>query len=245
MIEAKWAHLTSEFGSVPENGWRIAYEIVDDAAKAGHEVWFLWGDGQTMDHKLNHTIKHPVIDFMVKTKAAGDWIRNAIWERRKRHGLKHVIWNQHITSTVVSPGVVRKMADRGSPTANHEDHVHSEWFAGEYVPPAGGSESSAKTRDDWKAERLDVDGELGPKTISKWQAIVGTPIDGVISRPKSELIYWVQKYLSDRVVPLATDGDLGPKTIRALQTYLGTPTTGVMDSVTVKALQRRLNEGGF
>ena len=241
MAEDKWGYVSSQLGAVPANGWDIAYEICQLAWANGHDVWFLWGDGPNMDHKLNHTEQHPVIDFMVHTKEAGDFVRNAIWERRARHKLRHVIWNHHITSTVVSPGVVRQMADRGDPTANHEDHVHSEWFAGEYVPP-----ESARPQVDWKTERLDVDGELGPKTISKWQAIVGTTVDGVISSPKSELIYWVQRYLADRVNHrLVADSEFGPKTIGALQVYLGTPVTQRMDPVTVKALQRRLNEGRF
>lgn len=239
-VAENWAYLTSKFGKVPDKGWQLANEIVMAAQAAGHEVWFLWGDGQTMDHKLNHTEGHPVIDFMIKTKAAGDFIRNEIWQTRARLGLRHVIWDQHITSTVVSPGVVRQMADRGSPTANHKDHVHAEWFAGNYVAPDG-SERSTQV-DKW----LDVDGELGPKTIAKWQQIMGTPVDGVISKPYSIMVFWLQKYLKDRTDSnLATDGEMGPKTIRALQKYLGAPTTGVMDSNTVKALQRRLNEGRF
>lgn len=239
-----WTYLTSKFGKVPEKGWQIAFEIVEAAAKAGHKVTFLWGDGQTMDHKLNHTENRPVIDFMVENKAAGDWIRDYIWTHRKRHGLRHVIWWQQITSTVVNAGVVRAMADRGSTTANHKDHNHAEWFAGDYVAPDGSTTSQSSV--DWKTERLDEDGKLGPKTISKWQAIVGTPVDGVISTPRSELIYWVQRYLADRVNHrLVADGKLGPKTIGALQVYLGTPVTQRFDSVTVKALQRRLNEGRF
>lgn len=238
--DAKWAYVSKDLGAVPKNGWDIAYEICQLAWANGHDVWFLWGDGPNMDHKLNHTEQHPVIDFMVHTKAAGDFVRNAIWERRKRHKLRHVIWNHHITSTVVQPGAVRQMADRGDPTANHEDHVHGEWFAGDYVPPEG-----ARPSVDWKTERLDVDGDLGPKTIAKWQFMVGTPVDGVISEPRSELIYWVERYLSDRITVLNADGKLDRKTILALQTYLGAPTTGVMDAVTVKALQRRLNEGRF
>jgi hypothetical protein len=245
--EQNWAHLTSKLGNVPPEFWSIAFEIVSEAEKAGHEVTFIWGDGQEMDHKLNHTEGHPVMDLMVKTKPAGLWIRNYVWANRKRLRLRHVIWNHTITSTVVSPGVVRKMSDRGSPTANHEDHNHLEFFGGDYVAPDGTITDAkpVKSREEWVAERLDVDGELGPKTISKWQAIVGSEIDGEISRPRSELIYWVQRYLSDRITRLDTDGELGPKTIRALQTYLVAPTSGLMDRVTVKALQRRLNEGKF
>src|ERR1044072_5283011 len=119
--EQNWAHLTSKLGNVPPEFWDIAFEIVSEAEKAGHEVTFIWGDGQDPDHNLNHINGHPVMDLMVPNKAAGDWINNYIWQNRKRLRLRHQIWYQTIRSTVVEPGVVRKMADRGSPTANHKD----------------------------------------------------------------------------------------------------------------------------
>lgn len=98
----------------------------------------------------------------------------------------------------------------------------------------------------WGVEQLVVDGIPGPKTITRWQQLVGTKPDGVISKPKSSLIYWVQKYLRDRVDHrLVTDGIPGPNTWRALQRYLGAPLSGQFDSTTVKALQRRLNTGKF
>lgn len=128
-----WEHASSKLGAVSPKCRLIAREVFDAAQSAGHDVWFLWGDGSTPDHVYNRQGR-PVLDFMVKTKAAGDWVRNYIWENRHRLGLKHVIWAQHITSTTVQPGMKRKMADRGNPTANHFDHNHAEWFAGEYVP---------------------------------------------------------------------------------------------------------------
>lgn len=135
MSDDKWQYVSSKLGNVTEQTKQIAREICEAAWAAGHDVWFLWGDGQDMDHMLNHTQKKPVIDFMVHNEAAGDFVRDYIWAHRARLLLKHVIWEQHITSTVVSPGVRRAMADRGDPTANHYDHVHSEWFQGAYIPP--------------------------------------------------------------------------------------------------------------
>ncbi|GAA3455936.1 hypothetical protein GCM10018962_77700 [Dactylosporangium matsuzakiense] len=96
--------------------------------------------------------------------------------------------------------------------------------------------------------RIAEDGELGPETIRRWQQVMGTPVDGVISRPKSSLILAVQRHLNARGARLQVDGDPGPNTIRALQRYLGTPVDGVISrpkSQMVLALQRRLNGGTF
>jgi len=92
---------------------------------------------------------------------------------------------------------------------------------------------------------LVVDGKLGPKTISKWQTVMGTHVDGRIDDRRSELVYAVQKRLK-RVAPsLVVDGTLGPRSIEALQRYLRAPITRKLDVKTVKALQRRLNTGQF
>lgn len=96
---------------------------------------------------------------------------------------------------------------------------------------------------------LAVDKELGPKTITRWQQIMHTPVDGKISKPKSDLIKAVQIRLNNQLhIGLVEDGELGPRTIRGLQRYLGTPQDGVIStpkSEVVGALQRRLNEGWF
>lgn len=105
--------------------------------------------------------------------------------------------------------------------------------------------------------KLVVDGKLGPATISKWQQIMGTPVDGVISEGPtgSELVKAVQRDLSKKLGrPLRVDG-FGIKqdgkqyeTTAALQRYLGTPVDyrlSVPVSECVKALQERLNEGRF
>ena len=45
---------------------------------------------------------------MVNDEAAGDFVRDYVWANRKRLGLEHVIWEQHITSTKVQPFGRRK-----------------------------------------------------------------------------------------------------------------------------------------
>lgn len=114
-----------------------------------------------------------------------------------------------------------------------------------------------------KPAKLTVDGLLGPATITRWQEELGTPADGVISRP-SVLTKAVQKHLNAEGArdwdgkKLKVDGlGLGPniataagktRTIWALQDYLGAVTDGILNkggSPAVKTLQRRLNDGDF
>lgn len=106
---------------------------------------------------------------------------------------------------------------------------------------------------------LVVDGFLGPATIKRWQKIMGTTVDGVISRP-SELVKAVQRHLNKHGAKLTVDG-LGiqsnnngrypesgyTNTIKALQKYLGVTQDGYFSSPsnTIKALQKRLNTGKF
>jgi len=102
---------------------------------------------------------------------------------------------------------------------------------------------------------LAVDGELGPATIRRWQQIMGTPADGVISHTRSSLVTAVQRKLNAAIrAGLVVDGDgicqdgNRYKTTAALQRYLGTPVDGRLSeprSMAVQALQRKLNTGAF
>jgi hypothetical protein len=105
------------------------------------------------------------------------------------------------------------------------------------VPPAVVKITTPPAKPVTKA--LVVDGVAGARTIARWQQVVGTTVDGVISRP-SQLVRAVQ-----RVVGVAQDGVLGPVTWRAIQRRLGVTADGVRGPITIKALQRRLNTGKF
>lgn len=133
-----FATVSAKLGRIDASTKSIAKELYDAAAKAGHAPWYMWGMGSSSEHATGRAL-----DLMVRNEAAGDWIRNYIWKHRKRLRLQHVIWEQHITSTTTSPGVRRKMADRGSVTENHMDHVHVLFFKGSYQKP---SESDAKPK---------------------------------------------------------------------------------------------------
>lgn len=102
---------------------------------------------------------------------------------------------------------------------------------------------------------LQVDGRLGPKTIARWQQVMGTKVDGKIDSERSALVMAVQRVLKERVNGnLKIDGqgiyqnNKYYRTAAALQVYLGVPADGKITSPvsqTIKALQRRLNDNKF
>jgi peptidoglycan hydrolase-like protein with peptidoglycan-binding domain len=127
-------YLTSKVGPVDAATLAKAVEIIKAANAVGRKVRFVWG----YDPNTGNTEHHSghALDLMVYNKSDGEWLRSYIWTNRARLRLRHVIWNRSITSTVTSPGVRRKMADRGNPTENHEDHNHVLFLdAKKYVAP--------------------------------------------------------------------------------------------------------------
>ena len=62
-------------------------------------------------------------DFMVYTDSArGDAVAQYVLDNAGRFGVEYVIWQQRIF--IVGGSGWQAMEDRGSPTANHMDHVH-------------------------------------------------------------------------------------------------------------------------
>ena len=139
MTDAMIKYRTSKLGNVQPATRAKCVEIIQAAAKSGHDIWFCWGAGGG-EHSVPPGL---ALDLMVKNEAAGDWVRNYIWANRVRLRLRHVIWEKHITSTVTLPGVRRLMADRGNTTANHMDHNHVRFLEGAYVSPAASGNASS------------------------------------------------------------------------------------------------------
>lgn len=238
----------------------VIYGIGDDAHKlevSGHNEDDTAGV-RAEDQDADTIPEHRAIDVMIGSrftsadaKALFDDLRSNA-DNQKR--LLYVIFDRHIASA--SRGwTVRPF--EGDP---HTDHVHvsGEADADEVVDPW--------TLSDWGSApsvplppsiplQLDVDGKLGPKTISRWQQVMGTPVDGVITPGDSMLVRAVQTHLNKYVTPrLVVDGDgiyqngKRYKTIANLQQYLRVPVDSFLSvpvSETIKQLQRRLNTNKF
>lgn len=161
-----WEHVSSKLGNIKSATRSVAKELYDVARANGHEIWFMWGMGSSSEHGSGRAL-----DLMVRNEAAGDFLRDYIWKHRKRLRLRHVIWWQHILSTVVQPGVRRRMRDRGSPTNNHYDHLHVFLNSGSYQAPAGsGLGPSNKVKEIQRAVDTKADGMWGPNTDAKVMA---------------------------------------------------------------------------
>ena len=64
------------------------------------------------------------LDIMIPNSSVGQAIANYVRANAKALGVSEVIWSQHIWTVQRSGEGWRSMSDRGSPTANHYDHVH-------------------------------------------------------------------------------------------------------------------------
>nr|DAJ48336.1 MAG TPA: hypothetical protein [Caudoviricetes sp.] len=130
--------------------------------------------------------------------------------------------------------------------------------------PASAATAPARAADG--QDLLAVDGEWGPRTVARFQQVMGTPIDGVLDDDGSVCIEAFQRFLNGAVgaghltnligaPALAVDGIDGPATWKAFQFLVwawhkeyvpggwswGDWIDGVDGPATVKALQRALN----
>jgi hypothetical protein len=64
------------------------------------------------------------IDFMVPSSDTGERLKDFLYAHHAELDLFDIIWNHSIWTIERSSEGFRGMEDRGSPTANHEDHVH-------------------------------------------------------------------------------------------------------------------------
>jgi len=108
------------------------------------------------------------------------------------------------------------------------------WIVGYGRPAYAGSPAPGGSTNATNADgslTIDEDGDRGPQTIARWQEVMGTPIDGVISPRFSALIQADQQMLNAVVAAghivdltgrarLAEDGVEGPRTIRVRQFLL-------------------------
>ncbi len=198
----------------------------------------IWGMGASSEHATGRAL-----DFMVTADTdIGELITEYLWDRRNEFGLIFFIFRQHIKSTKVSPGVSRKMPDRGSPTENHMDHVHA-LFDGRAV--SRGTDSP----------KVEI-----PKPPVKPVGVPKFPLrKGWYFGPESgpdesvsgyhgnsgHLARWQKQMRTGRAVPpakvawnLAVDGLYGPETervTRAFQAEKGLHVDGLIGALTWRA----------
>ena len=212
------------------------------------------------DQDSDNVPEHRALDVMIDSKFTSEDAAalyndlSANPDNQKR--LLYVIYNRHIRSAS------RNWTERPYEGSNpHLDHVHISGEADDdanedpwYLSEWGSAPSNPSTPS--VPLQLEVDGKLGPKTISRWQQVMGTPVDGKIDAKDSALVRAVQIHLNQFGFRLAVDGEgiyqnsdrPRSKTIGALQRYLRVPVDSYLSvptSQTVMALQRRLNDNRF
>lgn len=174
-----------------------AKEIALAAAQAGHVIKYVWGYDPNAGNAEHHA--GLAVDLMVfSDKAAGDWLYTYVWANRVRLRVRHIIWQQSITSTVVEPGKRRPMEDRGNTTANHRDHVHVMFLDSKvYVAPG-----------------------VAVKPI-KVKVLPAKPLPLLRVGSKGAAVSALQRGLNrlSFVGKIRVDGDFGPATKRAVEQF--------------------------
>lgn len=227
MAQLSTDYLLSQVGSIHPATRDKAVEIIKAAQAKGHYIRFVWGMGTSSEHATGLAL-----DIMVNDEAAGDFVRNYVWANRKRLRLRHVIWEQHITSTVTVPGVRRKMADRGSPTENHYDHNHIMFNdRSPYVPPKG---ASGPEVGDFPSPR--------PKPSKTGSYRVRTIRPNQHGRDVTRLQWGLKRVFPSYAGKLVADGKYGPKSqaaVKEFQKRSSLTPDGVVGVKTRAALRKR------
>lgn len=236
--------------------------IGDDAHKlvtSGHnedDTPGVRAEDQDPDNFPEHRAIDVKIDSSFSRSDADNLVKDLVTNPDNQRRLLYVIFNRHIWSR--SRGWTERPYEGDNP---HTGHVHA---SGEADDDANESPwelsewGTAPTQPTTPSVplQLEVDGELGPKTIRRWQQVMGTTMDGVITPGNSELVRAVQTHLNKYGFGLKVDGDgiyqnadrPRTRTIGALQRYLRVPVDSYLthpSSETVKALQRKLNNNTF
>lgn len=228
-----------------------------------------WGNEAYLERVIERVIDRTHIPPMIYVQASrlaqvapiakrhdcGLWV--AQYASMSATGYQATPWNEGAYSCVIRQysSAGRLNGWNGSLDLNKFYGDKSTWMA--YA--TGGKGGSVPSPEPVKPVSLVVDGSAGPATIRRWQQVMGTTVDGVISgqlvpkgyaRPAlksvtyggggSDLIRAVQKGLN-----LTQDGLLGPATIRAIQQRLSVVVDASFGPATVKALQTRLNNNTF
>ena len=238
-------------GGVHESIRPKVAEVIGAVEAAGHRITYVWGYDPNPGNVEHHC--GLAADIMVfEDRSAGDFVADYLWANGARLGVHHEIWWQRIRSRFVVPGVWRAMADRGSPTNNHHDHVHVLFDETPYIGPG---------RDDDKSSR---DHERGTAT-ERVQRIVAVADDGLWG-PSTDTAVWALRAVArgdatreqvtavQGMAGIAQDGIVGPNTdaacaslVARLQAVLNVTEDGVWGPNTNEAfvtLRKKERIGG-
>jgi hypothetical protein len=105
--------LPSELG-LTQRGLVVLNAIRDHFPQIHSFGGFRAGD---LDHGSGNAV-----DTMISSRSQGDAVASYVIAHASELNVKYVIWRQRIW--MPSTGAWKYMSDRGSPTANHMDHVH-------------------------------------------------------------------------------------------------------------------------
>lgn len=228
-------YLTSKIGPVDAATRAKAVEIIKAANAAGRKIRFVWGYDPNAGNPEHHS--GHALDIMTYSQSDNEWVRNYVWANRKRLRLKHVICNQTITSTVTSPGVRRKMDDRGNSTDNHFDHNHILFLdANKYVAPGTQAASAIPSLPKpapaapsaVKAPRFPLPNGwyFGPRSGPK------ESVSGHFGY-RASLMAW-QKQMRRRGWKINTDGYYNEKTERVVEQFQAEKKLGVDKRIGIK-----------
>jgi hypothetical protein len=107
-------------------GWtqEAARRIVRDCANEGHPVSHVWGysNSRKSDHRNRRCV-----DFMITTKADGDWIMGYLQRHEEQLKIRYIIWWGHQWRDYRHSGVPWHAIVRYYGSNSHHDHLHVEF----------------------------------------------------------------------------------------------------------------------
>lgn len=108
------------------DGSEVESGLTPGAVKVYRAVCAAFPELTTYGGRSDHGehVNGQAIDFMVPDSSLGERVKDYVYAHRAEFDLYDIIWSQHIWTSQRSSEGFRMMPDRGSPTANHYDHVH-------------------------------------------------------------------------------------------------------------------------
>ena len=113
-----------------------------------------------------------------------------------------------------------------------------------YTEKSTGKTTSTATTTKATTNKLAVDGEWGVTTTRKTQKVLGTTVDGIVSRQPESCRQYLQGCLTTSW-KFVKVGATGSAMVKAIQKLVGVKADGKMGKQTVMAMQKFLDKKGF